>query len=218
MEGIQNRPPMMGTVHINTNHSEHDKYSMVLGCFIGVLVLLVIIILLLAVSAHRQGSMLNNSNTAMSQISNLKKAIVSSKAVQKILPNFQTNHPNARQSKQHFENYSVTGTMGPMVNPSTYGGNTTAAFALRNQGSDTIGLGLQGIGIGSCGNNGSCPSTDTYMVNSSSTGGAGVPAPTNPYASSDAQMGLDFFKEIGTIASDVNLGGGGGNRGGRRSN
>lgn len=211
-----NRLPSMGSggIHINTTHSDHEKFSMALGCFIGVLVLLVLIVILLGVSAHRQGVMLNNSNSAMAQINNLKKAVVGSKTLGRLAPNMQAN----RQAKQHFagNRVNVNGNLGSKISPAFYGGQTASSMPQLNTMFDQINVGAGPCG-GSYGSNGSCGSGDAYTAYTSSTGGnTSSSSSTSSSANQESQNALAFFKEIGTIGEEVHVGGGMGG-GGMRS-
>jgi hypothetical protein len=196
---------MMGGPHmhgISTTHSDHDKYSMVLACFIVVMVFLILVIALLGVSAHRQGSMLNNSNTAMAQITSLKKALVTAKGAQRA--------GASMPRKGGFSN-GLMGTNGahPVggyikdMSPMNWGSDAGSRLAQTSQGgmSNITGQGLQGTISGDC-TTGSCSVYDDLMVYS--TGGGGMPLPAAS-ANNEVLSDLNFFKSIGTIAEDVNV-------------
>jgi hypothetical protein len=203
----QQHPPMMGHQHmhgISTTHSEHDKYSMVLACFIVVMVFLIIVIVLLGMSAHRQGSMLNNSNLAMNQITTLKKAIVASKGAQQL----GMTMPQPR--KGGFSNGSMgrdgahpVGSYIKDISPMNWGSDAGSRMAQVNQGGMQIGTGqgLKGIISGDC-STGSCQVYDDLMAYSTGGGGMALPAASS---NNEVQSDLNFFKSLGTIAEDVNV-------------
>ena len=188
---------------VSTTHSEHDKYSMVLACFIVVMVFLIIVIVLLGMSAHRQGSMLNNSNLAMNQITTLKKALIAGKGVQKL-------GGSMPQRKAGFGN-GIMGTSGAHnvggyitnISPMNWGSDAGSRLAQTNQGGMQIGTGqgLNNIISGECAS-GSCNVYDDLMAYS--TGGGGMPLPAAS-ANNEVQQDLNFFKSLGTIAEDVSV-------------
>lgn len=203
---MEQHPPMMGHPHmhgVSTTHSDHDKYSMVLACFIVVMVFLIIVIVLLGMSAYRQGSMLNNSNVAMNQITTLKKALVAGKGAQKL-------GVQMPQRKGGFSN-GIMGNTGAFpvgsyvkdMSPMNWGSDSASRLAQTVQGgmSNITGQGLQGTISGDCAT-GSCAIYDDLMVYS--TGGGGMPIPTAS-SNNEVQSDLDFFKGLGTIAEDVNV-------------
>jgi hypothetical protein len=192
---------------ISTTHSDHDKYSMVLACFIVLMVFLIIIMVLLGMSAHRQGSMLNNSNNAMAQIQSLKKALVVGAGAQKM----GVSRPNPSSRKGGFNN-GMMGTSGARpvggyignISPMNWGSDAGSRMAQVNQGgmSNITGQGLQGTISGDCAT-GSCNAYDDFMAYSTSTGGMPLPASS---AGAEDNENLDFFKHVvGTISGDVTL-------------
>jgi len=192
---------------ISTSHSDHDKYSMVLACFIVLMVFLIIIMVLLGMSAHRQGSMLNNSNNAMAQIQSLKKALVVGAGAQQM----GATRPNPPSRKGGFSNgimghsgaRSVGGYIGN-ISPMNWGSDGASRLAQTNQGgmSNITGQGLQGTISGDCAT-GSCNVYDDFMAYSTSTGG--MPLPSSSAGAEDNEN-LDYFKNvIGTISGDVTL-------------
>lgn len=200
-------PPMMEHhMHgISTTHSDHDKYSMVLACFIVVMVFLIIVIVLLGMSAHRQGSMLNNSNTAMAQINSLKKALVTGKGAQRL----GVTMPQPR--KGGFSN-GLMGTNGAHqvgsyikdISPMNWGSDAGSRLTQTSQGGMQIGTGqgLQGTISGDC-TTGSCNVYDDFMTYS--TGGGGMPLPASS-ANAEVQQDLSYFKDVlGTISGDITL-------------
>jgi len=200
---------MMGGPHmhgISTTHSDHDKYSMVLACFIVVMVFLILVIALLGVSAHRQGSMLNNSNTAMAQITSLKKALVTAKGAQKAgatMPR-KAGFSNGLMGTNGAREFG--GSIGAM-HPGNWGSDSASRLAQVNQGGDMIGTGqgLRAIIGGECSSaNGSCGANDNYMAYSDSTGGMNLPL--DGMGGSGGDNELIFFKDVlGTIAQDVHV-------------
>jgi hypothetical protein len=204
---MEQQPPMMGHQHmhgISTTHSEHDKYSMVLACFIVVMVFLIIVIVLLGMSAHRQGSMLNNSNLAMNQITTLKKAIVAGKGAQQLgmtmpqprkggFSNGLMGHNGAHRVGEYIKD----------ISPMNWGSDGASRLAQTVQGgmSNITGQGLKGTISGDCAT-GSCNVYDDLMTYS--TGGGGMPLPAAS-ANNEVISDLNFFKSLGTIAEDVNV-------------
>lgn len=199
---MENSPPMMGhtNLHINTNHSDHDKYSMGLGCFIGVFALLIIMIILLAVSAHRQGQMLNNSNNAISQMNTIKKSVTAAKGAQ-YMRNMSGGKTRFTNGLQGSNGHAFGGSIGS-ISPAYWGTSDGGSrLAMSNQFGEQIGTG-QGLGKGTC-TSGNCGSYDSGSIYSMSTGGGGS-APTN-----ESQIELNMFQDMGTISSDVTIQGGG---------
>jgi hypothetical protein len=203
---MEQHPPMMGHQHmhgISTTHSDHDKYSMVLACFIVVMVFLIIIIVLLGMSARRQGSMLNNSNNAMAQMNSLKKAIVTGKGAQRLgmqMPQRKGGFSNGLMGANGAHN---VGGYIKDISPMNWGSDGASRLAQTAQGgmSNITGQGLKGTISGDCAT-GSCNVYDDLMTYS--TGGGGMPLPTAS-ANSEVQQDLNFFKSLGTIAEDVNV-------------
>ena len=54
---------------------QHHAAGMVLGCFIGVMILLAIIIVIIAVADNRLNKMLTNQNNQIATFSSIEKAI-----------------------------------------------------------------------------------------------------------------------------------------------
>ena len=54
---------------------QNSASNMVLGCFIGVMILLAIMIILLAVADHRVSSMLTNQNNQMNNLYKIGKVL-----------------------------------------------------------------------------------------------------------------------------------------------
>ena len=156
--------------------------NMVLGCFIGVMILLAIMIILIAVSDNRVNKMLTNQTTQMSQIRQIGEAL---------------GIKNIAGKAKNYKSGFLTGTNGTQTNqisPAQY--PNTALARTNSQLSSSISSGgsinynpiLDGCGSGNCssGNSG----MGLYSVNSAASG------TDAPSASSEAQAELNFFSTI----------------------
>jgi hypothetical protein len=212
-EGEEHHAHLHGISH---THSEHDKYSMVLACFIVVMVFLLIMIALLSRSTQAQNQMLNNSNTAMGEISNLKRAVVGMKGAQRLgiapLGNMQSKM-TAR--KGGFRN-GLIGTEGAYLAGGSFNKIDMPFFGTSDGGSRlaqvngtgeqiSTGQGLQGVISGDCAYGGSCGAIDNIGVYSMGTGGGPMLSSVGS-GNSEIASELALFQDVlGTISKDVTI-------------
>ena len=179
---FQNSLPMQ-------HYQHHPAAGMVLGCFIGVMILLVIMIVLLAVSDHRVSSMLTNQNNQMNNLYKIGEAL----GAKHIMGRAQTR--SAGGTKSGF----LTGTNGTQANAISPAQYPNMLLARQNQqlgssiavgGSNNYNPVLDGCGSGNCGGGSSSGGLGLYNVQSVSTG---TNAPTN---STEAAAELAYFESM----------------------
>jgi hypothetical protein len=200
---------------VSHTHSEHDKYSMVLACFIVVMVFLLIMIALLSRSTKAQTQMLNNSNMAMDQISNLKKAVVGMKGAQQLGIAPGNIGANLGSRKGGFSN-GLRGTDGAYLAGGSFNNIQTPFFGTSDGGSRLAqvngsgeqigtGQGLKNIIGGDCANGGACGAIDNLGVYSMGTGGGAMLSSIGG-GNSEVASELALFQDVlGTISKDVTI-------------
>ena len=174
-----NTPGSQKTVH---HIHQYNPPDMVLGCFIGVMVLLVIIIFFLGFSDNRINQLVNNQNNTIAAINRLGTAYGIEKAIT------HHKHKNGFASRQDVGN-SINGTM-----PNGSWGNG-AGFAINNtRGSD--------YGLGSCGN-GNCANNNSPVLEI-------ISASNDPSSSSSAKSVAEteakLFIDMGVMAIEDVMG------------
>jgi len=178
---FQNSMPMQ-------HYQQHPAAGMVLGCFIGVMILLAIIIILIAVADNRLNKMMTTQNNQIATFSSIERAIAGKHVAGRA-------QSQAGTTKSGF----MTGTNGSQmgsISPSQY--PNTALGRQNQQLGSNIGVGgslnynpiLDGCGSGNCGTSGSSSGMGLYNVQSVSTG---ANAPTN---STEAAAELAYFESM----------------------
>jgi hypothetical protein len=162
------------------HHHQFHNVGMILGCFIGVMILLVVLIVLMGVGDSKVNSMLVNQNNVISKM----QTALGLKVVK------------GHGGKNRYTNNLTPGSSVPVMPTAVYGGGSAGTFALNNQQfSDAITVGgyLNNNPTLNCG--AACNGGGNNMTGITSSG-TGMPSPN---ALSDIEAEAQFFIDMGTI-------------------
>jgi hypothetical protein len=148
---MMNRNSNMGDKTITHLH-QYNPPNMALGCFIGVMILLVIIIFFLGFSDNRLNQMVTNQNNTIASINKLGSAFGISKAI--------------HHKKNNFSSMQHPGGVMESISPGDYANGSV--LALRNTNLNNQGITCRD---GSCGSgSGSGSGSGAYDIISASNG------------------------------------------------
>lgn len=188
---MMNRSSNMGGEKTTIHMHQYNPPNMALGCFIGVMVLLVIIIFFLGFSDNRLNQMLTNQNNTISAINKLAGVFGISKAIQ--------HHKTNPIHKSGFASRQTAGSSINNISPSAYGNGN--GFALNNSQFSDYGIGCSS---GSCGTNGSAAQMKSQGPSYLDVMSASTDPSVAQSNQSAAQREAQLFIDMGVIAaSDV---------------
>ena len=196
---FQNSMPMQQYQH-------HPGAGMVLGCFIGVMILLVIIIVIIAVADNRLNKMLTNQNNQISTFSSIEKVLAGKHVAGRAQARSQSSTGTTKSGFMTGTNGSQMGSISPSQYPNM-------ALGRQNQQlGGNIGVGgslnynpiLDGCGSGNCGGSGSSSGMGLYNVQSVSTGANAATASTEAAAELayfESMLGPEFAAAAGNTGT-----------------
>lgn len=171
----------------------HPASGMVLGCFIGVMILLAIIIILIAVADNRLNKMMTTQNNQIATFSSIERAIAGKHVAGRAQARSQAQAAGtAKSGFMTGTNGSQMGSISPSQYPNMTLGrqNQQLGSSIAVGGSNNYNPILDGCGSGNCGGSSSSSGMGLYNVQSVSTG---ANAPTN---STEAAAELAYFVSI----------------------
>jgi len=176
----------MGGDKTSIHMHQYNPPNMALGCFIGVMVLLVIIIFFLGFSDNRLNQMLTNQNNTITAINKMAGVFGIGRAIQ--------HH----KGKSNFASRQMAGGSTNNIPVGAYANG--AGLALNNTQFSDYGLGCSN---GSCGSNGSTQmrsgNQGSFLEVISSSTDPSAPQVAQNAAQREAQL----FIDMGVIAEDV---------------